>query len=135
MFSTLYSLSNICCASYIMAGATGLEPATSCVTGRRSNQSWATPPFVNACRIIWIIISNANVFLSFFVKNRKIAYTDTFKEVHHLCIGWFILNTFLMKETHSILIQTQRLTFQSRMYCMKNQKSIYLKMQHLYFVI
>jgi len=41
----------------------------------------------------------------------------------------------LMKETHSILIQTQRLTFQSRMYCMKNQKSIYLKMQHLYFVI
>ena len=29
--------------SYLVAGVTGLEPATSCVTGRRSNQLSYTP--------------------------------------------------------------------------------------------
>ena len=31
--------------SNLMAGVTGLEPATSCVTGRRSNQLSYTPTF------------------------------------------------------------------------------------------
>ena len=29
-----------------MAGVTGLEPAASCVTGKRSNQTGATPQMV-----------------------------------------------------------------------------------------
>ena len=34
--------------SYLVAGVTGLEPATSCVTGRRSNQLSYTPKMVGA---------------------------------------------------------------------------------------
>ena len=32
---------------YDVAGATGLEPATSCVTGRRSNQTELHPRFIS----------------------------------------------------------------------------------------
>ncbi len=59
----------------LMAGATGLEPATSAVTVRRSNQNWATPPFLakkqgfvlNKARELYKKTLWLQIFFSFFL--------------------------------------------------------------------
>jgi len=47
----------------IMAGATGLEPAASCLTGSRSNQLNYTPAWDNSFTFI-IVLSDAVWLLS-----------------------------------------------------------------------
>ena len=47
----------------ILAGATGLEPAASCVTGRRSNHLNCAPAFQNKTSALPTRSSNAPQFL------------------------------------------------------------------------
>ena len=50
-----------------MAGATGLEPAASGVTGRRYNQLNYTPAERSCLYRVGLKLSNINVFFSYFI--------------------------------------------------------------------